>query len=361
MPGSSASPLPAMDLVHVLTHAPGVWEQLRGARLFVTGGTGFFGRWMLESLLLADREFDLGVRITLLTRDVRRAAVMASVLVADPAVTLIEGDISALDSITGDFTDILHMAAETSYPPGGVSSGDAFRSAALGTIGVLRLARGSRARRLLLTSSGAVYGGQPADCARLPETSRLAPATDDPLSGYGHGKRAAEFLCTSAADEWGLHATIARCFAFVGPLLPLDANYAIGNFIADALWNPAIEVRGDGAARRSYLYAADLAVWLWTIFVHGVPGRPYNVGSPDDLSIEELAHGVADLLAPEKAVHIALPPKRGLPAPRYVPDTTRARNELGLRASVTLQEGIERTAKWHGWTAPASAGPVPNG
>jgi dTDP-glucose 4,6-dehydratase len=358
MPGSRALPLPAADLDHVLRHTPDVWEKLRGVHLFVTGGTGFFGRWMLESLLHADREFDLGARVTLLTRDARRAAALASVLVADPAVKLLEGDVNALESITGDFTDILHMAAETSYPPGGVSSGDAFRSGALGALGVLGLARRCGVRRLLLTSSGAVYGGQPADCARLTEDARLAPPTDDPLSGYGQGKRAAEFLCASAADEWGLQATIARCFAFVGPLLPLDANYAIGNFIADALWNPVIDVRSDGAARRSYLYAADLAVWLWTILVHGAPGRPYNVGSPDDLSIGELAHEVGATLAPDKAVRIALEPRPGVPPPRYVPDTTRAQDELGLRVSVALREGIERTAMWHGWTPPTAAGPA---
>ena len=356
MPGSSGRPLPAADLDHVLRRAD-VWEQLRGAHLFVTGGTGFFGRWMLESLLRADHELGLDARITLLTRDARRAATLAPVLAAHPAVTLLEGDISALDAINGDFTDVLHMAAETTYPPGGVTSGDAFRSAALGALGVLGLARRCGVRRLLLTSSGAVYGRQPSDCDRLAEDARLAPATDDPLSGYGHGKRAAEFLCANAADEWGLQATIARCFAFVGPLLPLDANYAIGNFIADALWSPVVDVQSDGAARRSYLYAADLAVWLWTILVHGKPGRPYNVGSPDDLSIGELAHAVAATLAPGKAVRIALPPRPDVPPPRYVPDTTRAQVELGLQVSVPLEESIERTARWHGWAGPAPAPP----
>ena len=228
-------------------------------------------------------------------------------------MAFLEGDIHRLALVEGEFSDILHMAAETTYPPGGVSSGDACRSAIAGAMGVLDLSCRCGARRLLLTSSGAVYGPQPADCARVGEDARLAPATDDPASGYAQGKRLAEFLCADAAAQRGLEAKIARCFAFVGPVLPLDANYAIGNFVADALRKPFIDVQSDGTARRSYLYASDLAVWLWIIIVRGEPARPYNVGSPDDVSIGDLARRVAATLAPDKTVHIALAGLAGRP------------------------------------------------
>jgi dTDP-glucose 4,6-dehydratase len=343
MPGSDARPLPAPDLDHVLRHTEGIWEDLRGGRLFVTGGTAFFGRWMLESFLKANDVLDLRAHATLLTRDPARFAAAAPHVAGHPAVTLHPGDVKTFDAPAGECSHVLHMATEAGP---GMSQRASFETATSGTERVLAYAALRGSRKLLLTSSGAVYGKQPPDCERLSEDFAGTPREEDSNAGYSFGKRAAEAPCLAAADRSGIEAKIARCFAFVGPLLPLDQDYAIGNFFGDALHGDHVQIKGDGTARRSYLYASDLAIWLWTILVRGESGRPYNVGSEVELSIAELARKVADAVRPGNPVRNAQVATGAAPA-RYIPSTERARTELGLQAHVMLDEALRRTAQWH--------------
>ncbi len=344
MPGSNARPLPAQDLDHVLAHAEGVWEDLRGGRLFVTGGTGFLGRWMLESFIHANDALGLGARAMVLTRDVGRFAGSAPHLVQHPAIQPLEGEIGTFEAPEGDITHVLHMATETVLDRSLAAS---FLTAVEGTRRVLALASERHVQGLLLTSSGAVYGTQPPELERVGEDYTGGPRAEDAAAGYAHGKRAAEYLCAATAAETGLPVKIARGFAFVGPLLPLDANFAIGNFIRDALHGERIEVAGDGTPRRSYLYAADLAVWLWTILLRGATCRPYNVGSETDLSISDLATLVARNLNPAIPIVTKRQASPGILPARYVPSTARASRELGLQAQVGLEDAVTRTAAWY--------------
>jgi dTDP-glucose 4,6-dehydratase len=214
----------------------------------------------------------------------------------------------------------------------------------------LDFALASGARRFLMTSSGAVYGPQPAEISHLPETYRGAPDQLAPGSAYGEGKRAAEFLCAAYYQAHGIETTIARGFAFVGPYLRLDGGAAVGNFIGNVLHREPVTIQGDGTPYRSYLYAADLAIWLWTILCRGQACRPYNVGSDSELTIKELAELVVSVLDPKTEVRVMTRPVQGEPAQRYVPCVERARNELALESWIDLRDGVRRTAGW--WTQP---------
>jgi dTDP-glucose 4,6-dehydratase len=212
---------------------------------------------------------------------------------------------------------------------------------------VLEFAASHGTRKLLFVSSGAVYGRQPSGMTHVPEDYSGAPDPTDPGSAYGEGKRAAELLCSMSAGNQGLETKIARCFAFVGPHLPLDAHFAIGNFVRDGLRGSPIQVRGDGTPYRSYLYAADLAVWLWTILFRGKSCHPYNVGSEEALTISQLAHAVAAAFKPTAIVIIDKKPVPGVATLRYIPGTTRAQEELGLQTRINLKKAIEQTICWH--------------
>lgn len=340
-------PLPIEDLDHVLAHTQGLWEDLRGRRIFITGGTGFFGRWLLESFAFANRELQLGAEAVVLTRNPSSFAKRVAHLAANPAIGLHSGDFKSFRFPEGGFSHILHAATETNSLSAPLDPVVLFEANVQGTRRILEFARSCRVHRLLFTSSGAVYGRQPPEVTHVPEDHPGAPVTTEGQFAYGHSKRASEFLWAAHGRKHGATATIARCFAFVGPHLPLDSNYAIGNFIADALKGGPVRVNGDGTPHRSYLYAADLAIWLWTILLRGQGGTSYNVGSDEDLSIAQLAGLVAEIVNPEAEVMVAQPPDRSRPPQRYVPAIGRAKAELGLEPQIDLREAIHRTAEWN--------------
>ena len=344
----------AADIARLLGRTPTLWESLRGARLFISGGTGFFGIWLLEAILAANRERSLGCSVSVLSRDPSRFAAKAPHLVADPALSFIEGDVRDFRFPEGPITHVIHAATEVSASLTANDPQVMFDVCVEGTRRMLALAEEKRSQRFLFTSSGAVYGRQPPELTHVPEDFRGGPDPLNVRSAYAEGKRAAEMLCAIAAGSSatggpGLHVSIARCFAFVGPHLPLDAHFAIGNFVRDCVAGGPIRIGGDGTPFRSYLYAADLVEWLSTILLRGEAGRAYNVGSEEAVSIRQLADRVADVAAaiwPDRGrpeIVIAKQPQPGQPVERYIPSCGRARSELGLKPATSLDEAIHRT------------------
>ena len=343
-----SNPLSA-DLDHVLAHTQGLWDALRGQRLFITGGTGFFGCWLLESFIWANERLDLGAQAVALTRNPVAFREKAPHLATHPTVSLLAGDVRDFEFPDGEFSHIIHAATEA-VPR--LTKGDpllALDTIVDGTRHALEFSRHCGAQGFLLTSSGAIYGPQPPHLANIPEDFGGAPSAASSASAYGEGKRLAELLCTIYHERHGVAARTARCFAFVGPYLPLGAHFAVGNFIRDGLAGGPIRVNGDGTPYRSYLYAADLAIWLWTVLLQGEAGRAYNVGAEHALSIRDLADVVARQFDPAPEVRVARQAAPGEPATRYVPDTARARQELGLEAWVGLEDALTR------WVAACSS------
>ncbi len=335
----------ARDLGDILERTEPLWRELRGQRILITGATGFFGCWLLESFAWANRRLGLNARAVAVSRHPQTLAQKAPHLASDPAITLHSVDVrhDAFPSIT--FSHIIHAATEASAALNQQAPLVMFDTIVEGTRRTLEFAAANSVRKLLFVSSGAVYGIQPPQLTHVSESFPGGPDPRDPANAYAKGKRAAELLCALAASP-NLEIKLARCFAFVGPYMKLDAHFAIGNFIADRLHQRPIRVQGDGSAVRSYLYASDLMVWLWTILFTGESGRAYNVGSEEALNIADLAREVAAALPPEVNVAIAGKATPGVPAHRYVPSTARAREELGLSAEVPLREAIRRTHAW---------------
>jgi dTDP-glucose 4,6-dehydratase len=256
-------------------------------------------------------------------------------------VELIEADAAAMPVPGGAVDFIIHSLVPDAGTP--LPEMDLFFQSA--TQRLLDIAIQKNSRAFLLCSTGAVY--QPKDPpAPFSEEDPLVPLDSPPT--YGQIRRKVEDLCLDTLEKTPVALKIARGFAFVGPRLPLDANFAIGNFLRDALAGGPIIVKSDGTAIRSYLYAADMAAWLWTILLKAPPGRAFNVGSEEAVSIGDLARRVAKMF--NVSVRMAGEPLPGAAPKCYLPSTQRARMELRLETRLELEDAIHKTLSWH--TAP---------
>jgi dTDP-glucose 4,6-dehydratase/UDP-glucose 4-epimerase len=337
------------DLDIVLSRMGNLWDGFRGKSIFITGGTGLFGRWILESLLKANRELSLNVKVTVLTRNEQSFRLKAPHLANDPAIDFLLGDVKNFDFPARKYTYLIHGATTSADETfNGEDPLHKFDTLVTGTRHTLDFASQCGIKRFLFLSSGVAYGVPPAGVDFIPEDYSGSPDTTDTNSALGQAKRAAEFMCAIYANKFAWEYSIARCFSFVGPFLPLDIHYAIGNFISQAISEDSLTVKGDGSPVRSYLYMSDLMTWLFTILLKGKNGQIYNVGSDQAISVKELAFLVRDVLSPKKQVNVLGQSNYSVGNSvrnRYLPSIEKAKKELGLDVWTSLAESIQLTAK----------------
>jgi nucleoside-diphosphate-sugar epimerase len=333
-------------VVNIVSRCWRLWSELACAQLFITGGTGFYGSWLVESLVAANDKLSLGASAVVLNRNPESFLRKCPHLRGRDDLTFIAGDVRKFDFPKGKFTHVIHAATEASAKLNREDPLLMIDTIVEGTRRTLEFAVHCGARQFLNTSSGAVYGDIPASIGPVPESFMGGPDVSNPKWAYGEGKRLSELLCAIYADKHGLETKNVRCFATIGPGLPLDTHFAIGNFIADALAGREIIIEGDGSAVRSYIDIADLTVWLWHVLVFGESKQAYTVGSEEGYSIREIAEKVRDVLAPGLGIKVLGQPLPHQYATHYVPSTAKARETLGVSLEMKLDDSIRATAEW---------------
>jgi len=338
--------LPKEDLDLVVSLIPEFLSHFGGARFFITGGTGFIGSWLLESLQRANDTAGSKMELLVLSREPNKAYLNAPHVFGRADTKLIAGDVRTFKASVGKFDLCVHAATDVSSALRAVNPLEVFDTAVQGTRSVLDLATAAGASRMLLTSSGAVYGAQPVNLALVPETFTGAPVLLSTDAIYGNSKRASECLSLAYCSQAQLEICIARIFAVIGPGLPLNDGFAVGNFVRDAMAGETINIQGDGRSMRSYLYMADVIVWLLRILGFGHAGEAYNVGSEKALSIAELAKQVVIAMENDVPVSTSLQCNDAAPPARYVPETRKAREELELAEYIPINLALRKTIAW---------------
>jgi nucleoside-diphosphate-sugar epimerase len=336
--------LPVEDLEHIFENTQDIWESFRGKSIFLTGGTGFFGKWLLESFIYVNEKLALNAKITTLTRNPEGFLMQYPFYKEhDNTVQFVKGDILNYDfSFDEKFQFIIHAATAASEVLNKSNPLLMMDTITIGTRKVLDFAITQPIEGFLFISSGAIYGKQPWNVSNIKEEDSFKVDINNPNTAYAEGKRIAELYCSTYFYKKSLPVKIARCFAFVGPYLPLDTHFAIGNFISNVLNNEDIIIKGDGSTIRSYMYASDLMVWLWSILSKGEINQSYNVGSDEAISIKELVEKIISITDTKVEAKI-----KGLPIQYenidiYCPDIKKSM-KLNLAKKVNLNDAILKT------------------
>jgi nucleoside-diphosphate-sugar epimerase len=336
------------DMDAILIQCANVWKILDGKSIFITGGTGFIGRWLLESIYEANRKLNITINVTILTRSVEAFNAKEPHLVNCKEFSFVAGDIVDFnDDISGDFDYMIHAATEASASLNETNPRKMFNTIVNGTQNMLDFSTKKSIGKVLFLSSGAIYGQQPWEMKYVSEGWNGSLDCCNPTNTYAEAKRAAEMACSIYAKQFGSVISIARIFSLLGPHLPIDTHFAAGNFIRDSINGKKIIVNGNGLPERSFLYPTDMVVWLLHILVEK-KGEVYNIGSDESISIGNLAKLISNTIG-SKGFEIRDENDLGWNLGRYVPAIDKIKSNLGVEKQVALNDAIYRTAVWNGW------------
>ena len=310
--------------------------------LLIIGGTGFFGKSILDCYkrgLLSPWGVD---KVIVMSRNSDNFKHNYPELISQ-GVEFFTGDIATIDYLpSADY--VIHAAASTDASRYLSHGKKEKKNIIRGTLNYCQLAAEfHKDSKIVFCSSGAVYGYQPEQVKHLTEDMAFGDieSLDEVKKSYAYAKRDAEFAIQELGQA-GLNVSIARCFSFVGKYLPRDQHFAIGNFIADGLSGRDINVKADRRVYRSYMYADDLVKWLMTLANNSSPKCPiYNVGSDKEVEIRVLANIVGEVFN----VGIQSTESNVTCVDRYIPSVKKIKAKLGLKLNLDLKKTIYLSIK----------------
>lgn len=335
------------DVCRVLGEAPAGLDALREGGLLVTGGTGFMGTWLAETVAVLNDRHGFGIRLQLLSDRAAKLAARAPHLTRRKDIEIIRQDVQNIVEIRDDVNWIIHAAADPDSRTHATDPLGTLRTIVRGTDTVLQAAsRLGDLQKILHVSSGLVYGSQPKELPTIPEGFVGSLDCSIPGQAYAEGKRAAETVCAAYRTQMRLPIVTVRPFAFLGPYQLLDRPWAANSFIRDSLRGGPIRIQGDGQSVRSYMHPADMALWLLTMLARGNSGATYNLGSPHGITLLELAQKIVALSAQPVEIVTRTLGLNTPPANRLVPDVSFAQQSLGLEIKTDLDATIRLAMHW---------------
>ena len=335
------------DAESVLASRTEQLSPLAGGHVFVSGGTGFLGAWLLELIAVLNERHSFGLRVTVFSRNARAFAAGCPHLGNHSWVRFVDGDIRYLAELPRETRYIVHAAALTDRRLFASHPTAVAETNSLGTVRLLQAATLLEdVRKIVVLSSGLIYGTQPCDMASVNENFMGPVRCDDVNAVYAESKRFAEVIAHCAISESKLPVVVLRPFAFIGPYQSLQLPWAVTDFLRESLNGSPIRIMGNGSTVRSLMYASDYAYWTLAALAQGKPRGTYNVGSPHPIDLLSLAKMITQHFSPTPEI-LTNVGQSAHETTRLVPCVEKARRELGVEVTVSLPDAIQKTITWH--------------
>ena len=311
-----------------------VFAALKGRRCVVLGGGGFLGSHLCDRILAE------GGHVVVVDNYVTGSKRNVEHLQDDERVEFVDVDVTEFIDVDGPVDFILHFASPASPIDYLKLPIQTLKVGALGTHNALGLAKDKNAR-LLLASTSEVYGDPLVN--PQPETYWGNVNPIGPRGVYDEAKRFAEAITLAYHRVHGLNVRIARIFNTYGPRMRTDDGRAVPAFFTAALRNEPVPIHGDGSQTRSLCYVDDEIEGLLRLMVSEHTG-PVNIGNAEEVTIRQLAETIQDVVGNHPGIDEQPRPVDDPNVRR--PDTRRAEELLGWKATIGLREGLERTTQW---------------
>ncbi len=307
---------------------------MRDRKILVTGGAGFLGSHLVERLSVQN---EITVFDDLSTGSLRNLEGAkdevrlhrASVLQPKQLAKALEGH---------DL--VYHLAAKTSVPESVAKPDEYWRTNVEGTLNVLKASVDAGVKRVVFSSSAAIYGTSEV----VPKVETMRP---EPASPYATTKMVGEFACQEISQLKPIETVAVRLFNAYGPRQDPSAPYAgvVAKFSSAVARGQAVEIYGDGDQTRDFLYAADAAEAMELAGEKPVAGQLFNVGSGSAVTVNEVARLLSEIIGmPIKAARKEIRPGD---VRHSRADIARAMEQLGFTPKTSLREGLERTLAYH--------------
>lgn len=338
-----------LEDLDMITGANLPWYQLANKNIMISGGGGFLGSYIVKALVVANKIYNLNLRLICIARDDSSVKKRLKAFLEEPEFVLIKHDIT--QQLPEDFPRadlIIHSASQASPKFYGSDPVGTLKANLIGTMFLVEHAVKCKSEKFLFFSSGEVYG-------QFDNHDQIISESDygylDPMqvrSCYAESKRVGETICSAYAHQFGTHVNVIRPFHTYGPGMALDDGRVFADFVADVVEKRDIVLKSDGLASRPFCYISDATLGFLTVLLKGSKSQSYNVANPDqDVSIKELAKIIAGLF-PERSIGVTfdiMPSSNNYlrsPVMRQLPNIEKI-SRLGWMPVIDISTGFRRT------------------